>query len=297
MEETAPAGQLGSQGKPGKPARHGATPAASGHGGPRTGAGSKPSPTAPRKSAPSPAAPPPGKAAGGWWKPSPRTLWQWQLDGKVDTSVDVPVYDIDGFENDAETVGKLHADGRKVICYINVGAHEDWRPDKDKFPESVLGEKVEGWEGERWLDIRRTDILEPLMAERFDMCRKKGFDAVEPDLTEGYRNKTGFDLTADHQLAFNRMIARLAHQRGMSVGLKNDLDQIPELVGDFDFSVNEQCAEYGECDKLTPFVKNGKAVLHVEYKLTPDKFCSRSKELGLSSMQKKLGLNSWRLPC
>ncbi|MER5786678.1 endo alpha-1,4 polygalactosaminidase [Streptomyces mobaraensis] len=271
---------------PGKP-RHGTSPAPS-RDTPSTG-----------PSTPEPASPSSGKPAdrAARWQPRPGTRWQWQLDGKVDTSVDVPVYDIDGFENDAATVERLHADGRKVVCYVNVGAYEDWRPDAKKFPKAVLGADNDGWKGEKWLDIRRLDVLEPIMAERFDMCRKKGFDAVEPDLTEGFRNETGFPLTAAHQLAFNRLIARLAHDRGMSVGLKNDLDQIPDLVGDFDFAVNEQCAEFGECDKLAPFVKRGKAVFHVEYKLDPGEFCGRTKDLGLSSMQKKLGLNSWRRPC
>ncbi|GAA3076318.1 hypothetical protein GCM10020000_72120 [Streptomyces olivoverticillatus] len=161
--------------------------------------------------------PPP---ASGRWQPKPGTRWQWQLDGTVDTSVDVPVYDIDGFENSAKIVAELHAHGRKVICYVNVGAWEDFRPDHGEFPKAVLGKKNKGWKGEKWLDIRRLDVLRPLMAARMDMCREKGFDAVEPDLTEGFRNGTGFPLTAADQLAFNKMIAKLAHDRGLAVGLK-----------------------------------------------------------------------------
>ncbi|MEU2850319.1 endo alpha-1,4 polygalactosaminidase [Streptomyces syringium] len=230
------------------------------------------------------------------WRPRPGTRWQWQLDGRVDMSVDVPVYDIDGFENSAKTVAGLHARGRKVICYINAGAWEKFRPDQADFPKELLGEN-NGWAGERWLDIRRLDVLEPLMAARIEMCRKKGFDAVEPDLTEGYRNTTGFPLTAAHQLDFNRMLAKLAHDRGLAVGLKNDLDQIPELVGDFDFAVNEECAQFGECDRLAPFVRRDKAVFHVEYALAPDAFCRDAKRLGLSSMRKRLDLDSWRKPC
>lgn len=238
--------------------------------------------------------PPP---ASGRWQPKPGTRWQWQLDGTVDTSVDVPVYDIDGFENSAKTVAELHAHGRKVICYVNVGAWEDFRPDHGEFPKAVLGKKNKGWKGEKWLDIRRLDVLRPLMAARMDMCREKGFDAVEPDLTEGFRNGTGFPLTAADQLAFNKMIAKLAHDRGLAVGLKNDLEQIPELVHDFDFAVNEQCAQYQECDRLSPFVQGNKAVFHVEYDLDPGAFCSTAKRLGLSSMKKRLDLDAWRRPC
>ncbi|WP_415948496.1 endo alpha-1,4 polygalactosaminidase [Streptomyces sp. KLOTTS4A1] len=234
------------------------------------------------------------------WRPAQGTAWQWQLDGPldldVDLDVDVPVYDIDGFENDEETVARLHRAGRKVICYINAGAWESFRPDHRDFPEDVLG-RPNGWPGERWLDIRRTDILRPLMAERFDLCREKGFDAVEPDLMDGYLNDTGFPLTARHQLTYNRMLAELAHERGMSVGLKNDLPQIPELVDTFDFAVNEECFQYEECAALRPFIEAGKAVLQVEYALPPAKFCPEARALGFSSMAKRLDLGAWRRPC
>ncbi|MEV7015302.1 endo alpha-1,4 polygalactosaminidase [Streptomyces sp. NPDC093991] len=234
--------------------------------------------------------------SGDRWRPRPGVAWQWQLSGRLDTAVDVPVYDIDGFDHSAQTVARLHRDGRKVICYLSTGAWEDFRPDADGFPESVLG-RGNGWEGERWLDIRRTDVLEPLMAERLGMCRDKGFDAVEPDNMDGYRDRTGFPLTAADQLRYNRLIARLAHERGMAVGLKNDLDQIPDLVGDFDFAVNEQCAQYDECEELTPFVEADKAVFHAEYELPTDRFCADSRRLELSSLLKRYELDAWRRTC
>ncbi|MEU3458321.1 endo alpha-1,4 polygalactosaminidase [Streptomyces sp. NPDC006733] len=230
------------------------------------------------------------------WRPHAGTAWQWQLSGTVDTRVDVPVYDIDGFENDAATVARLHAAGRKVICYVNAGAWENFRTDRTAFPAALLG-SGNGWNGERWLDIRRIDLLRPLMARRFDMCRAKGFDAVEPDLMDAYTNRTGFPLTAADQLAYNRMLAELAHARGMAVGLKNDLEQIPELVGDFDFAVSEECAEYGECDRLTPFIAADKAVFHAEYAVPTARFCPTARRLRLSSMLKHLNLDAWRQPC
>ncbi|MFI1414489.1 endo alpha-1,4 polygalactosaminidase [Streptomyces sp. NPDC020707] len=230
------------------------------------------------------------------WHPRPGTAWQWQLSGTVDTRVDVPVYDIDGFENGPAVVRRLHQSGRKVICYINAGAWESFRPDRDDFPAAVLG-RSDGWNGERWLDIRRRSVLRPIMAARLDMCRAKGFDAVEPDLLDGHTNDTGFPLTAAHQLAYNRMIANLAHERGLAVGLKNDLEQIPDLVGDFDFAVNEQCAQYRECSSLSPFIKAGKAVFHVEYSEPERTFCPIAKRLGLDSMRKRLDLGRWRSTC
>ena len=50
-------------------------------------------------------------------------------------------------------------------------------------PKIVLGAS-NGWPGEKWLDIRRTDILLPIMHDRMqNWCKDKGFDAIEPDLT------------------------------------------------------------------------------------------------------------------
>ncbi|MFF2541315.1 endo alpha-1,4 polygalactosaminidase [Kitasatospora sp. NPDC058063] len=261
---------------------------------PGTPAGSPPPVTPPGTGTPpgNPAPPPTGAR----WQPTPGLAWQWQLGGAVDQSVDVPVYDIDGFENDASVVAALHAKGRKVICYINAGSWENFRPDSAAFAKSLQGSDT-GWKGEKWFDIRKLDQLRPLMAARFDMCRSKGFDAIEPDTIEAYNQNSGFPLTADDQLKYNRMLAQLAHERGLAIGLKNDLDQIPALLADFDFAVNEECSQFDECDRVAPFVKAGKAVFHVEYKLDTDRFCGKAKSLGFSSMRKKLELDAWRKPC
>jgi hypothetical protein len=235
----------------------------------------------------------------GWpdrWVPVPGTTWQWQLSGIVDTTVEAQVYDIDGMQNSADVVARLHAKGARVICYINAGAAEDFRRDYRAFPSSMLG-NPNGWPGERWLDIRQRDALRPIMAARFDICRDKGFDGVEADLVDGYTNDTGFPLRAADQLAYNRMLAALAHERGLSIGLKNDLRQVPELVEDFDFAINEQCVQYNECHILSPFIRAGKAVFHVEYGTPTAEFCPQTRALGFSSMSKDRILDAPRSPC
>jgi hypothetical protein len=230
------------------------------------------------------------------WRPKPGDTWQWQLTTPVDMSVDVDVYDIDGFDNSAAVVRELHRRGRKVICYIEVGAAEDFRPDFHRWPADVLG-KANGWPGERWVDIRRPHRLTRVLGPRFDMCRDKGFDAVEPDIMDAHENDTGFPITAAHQLAFNRYVARLAHDRGLAVALKNDVEQVPQLVDAFDFTVNEECFAQGECAGLRPFIAAGKAVLHAEYEVAPSEFCAQSRALGLSSVRKRLSLDAHRESC
>jgi hypothetical protein len=236
-------------------------------------------------------------AAATWWKPAKGLTWQWQLSGKLDLTVPAAVYDIDAVTASAADVATLHKAGRKVVCYVSAGSYEKGRADAKRFPAAVLGKTMDGWPDERWLDIRRWDILRPILTDRFTSCRNKGFDGVEPDNVDGYTNDTGFPLTAADQLTYNRRVADLAHSLGLAVGLKNDLDQVAALAPAFDFAVNEECADYDECDVLAAFVKAGKPVFHAEYGLAPARFCAKSAKPGLSSIRKKLSLDSWRQPC
>jgi hypothetical protein len=234
--------------------------------------------------------------SGAWWRPAVDATWQIQLSGRLDTSLDAQVYDIDGVDAPAATVAALRAAGRRTVCYFSAGSYENWRPDAKSFPAAVLGSS-NGWPGERWLDIRRLDVLGPILAARLDACKAKGFDAVDPDNVDGYTNKTGFPLTAANQLAFNRWLADAAHARGLGVGLKNDLDQASALVPSFDFAVNEQCVQYQECDALTAFVRSGKPVFGIEYSGTAAKVCAEARRLGFRTVRKGLELDAPRTTC
>ena len=224
---------------------------------------------------PEPTAAAPDSSIEGRWQPQLNTSWQWQLnDLPIDMSVDVAMYDIDLFDNDAATVATLHQQGRKVVCYVNAGGWESWRPDAAKFPGETIEANLDDWEGERWLDIRRIDVLGPIMEVRIDLCHGKGFDGIEPDNVDGFLNNTGFPLTYQDQLRYNIWLADAAH-----------------------WALNEQCFEYDECDTLLPFIEAGKPVLNVEYKLEPGEFCPKAMALGFNSIQKKRELDAWRDVC
>ena len=230
------------------------------------------------------------------WRPAPHTTWQWQLTTPVSLSVTAQMFDIDLFDNPASVVAALHRRHRRVICYLDAGTYESFRPDARAFPHSVLG-RPNGWPGERWLDIRRLAVLEPIMGARLTLCRRKGFDGVEADNVDGYANDTGFPLTAGQQLTYNRWLARTAHTLGLSIALKNDLDQARRLEPFFDYALDEQCFEYSECDQLRPFVAAHKAVFEVEYNLAPVRFCCQANALGFMSMRKHLSLSAFRQAC
>ncbi len=240
------------------------------------------------------------KPAGDWWQPAVGTTWQWQLDGPIDTSFDVQMYDVDLFEAGADTLAELQGDGRMVVCYISAGSWEEWRPDADDFPDEVLGNDYDGWPGERWLDIRRIDLLAPIMRARLDLCREKGFVGVEPDNVDGYTNDTGFPLTYDDQLAYNRWFADEAHARGLSIGLKNDDEQVADLLDYFDWALTEDCFDQGWCAAMSPFIAAGKPVFAAEYTdtgATLDEFCPQAGALQFSAILKRRSLGAWRMGC
>lgn len=247
------------------------------------------------------ATPTPQDSQGTWWKPLLGLRWQWQLsDMPVDLSIDANIYDIDLFDNDSSVIAALHAQGRKAICYVSVGSWEDWRPDADRFPASVIGKDYEGWPGEKWLDIRQIQLLGSVMRARMDLCRDKGFDGIEPDNIDGYTNDTGFPLTDEDQVRYNLWLADEAHSRGLSIGLKNDPNQIADLLPYFDWALTEDCFAEGWCEDMTQFIRMGKPVLAAEYTDTGariDQLCQQAKQLNFSLILKNRKLDAWQQTC
>jgi hypothetical protein len=234
-----------------------------------------------------------------WWHPASGLTWQWQLTGDVDLDLSVDVIDID-LDVDASAVDHYHRKGTKVIGYINVGSHENWRSDADKFPSQVLGKDYEGWSGEKWLDIRRIDLLAPIMLARLDRCAAKDFDALEPDNMQIWDNDTGFSLTYDDQLRYALWLAEEAHKRGLAIGQKNAPDQTRDLLDIFDFAITEDAFYYGWAKDMLPYIQVGKPVFAAEYTDLPGdfkEFCRQSKQLGFSTILKRRDLDAWLSTC
>lgn len=240
-----------------------------------------------------------GNDASGWWKPKPGTTWQWQLTGRLDTSLDVAAYDIDLFDTSAATIARLHDEGRKVICYMDT-AYEPDRPDSDAL-EPYRGNPIDGWPGQYWLDVREPTVLQ-VMKNRIAQAEEKGCDAIEADDVDARSNDPGFPIRAAEQQAFIRALANEAHARGMAFGLKNDLEEIDALLDVSDFAINEECFEFDECDALEPFIEAGKAVFHVEYSEDDlagkaSEICPTANRLNFDTLIKRLDLDAARRAC
>lgn len=239
-----------------------------------------------------------------------RTSWNWVL-ARVPHAPfrRVAMYDIDGFEASAADVAAVHRAGIRATCYLSAGSWESWRPDAGRFPAALRGQALDGWPGERWLDVR--DVRRPgsrllaLMLARLDLCRAKAFDMVELDNIDGFANHSGFAITAADQGYFDITLANAAHARGMSVLQKNDGAQIPQLLPYFDGGLDEQCNQYEECTRAQTggygwdqYVAAGKPVFQVEYDLAAARFCPADNRQDFNGIRLALKLDdSVFTPC
>jgi hypothetical protein len=230
-----------------------------------------------------------------WWKPAPGLTIHIQFTGTMDYSKNVSAYDVDVYDTPVEKITALKARGVKVICYFSGGSYEDWRSDAKDFPISVLGKDMVGWPGEKWLDVRQVSLLMPIMKKRMELAKSKGCDAVDPDNMDGYTNDTGWKgtITYAHQLAYNKAIADQAHALGLSVGLKNDLEQIKDLSDLYDFGINESCMDFDECDYLKGFtIDKNKAVFAIDYNGKSAATCTKAKAIKVDMVFKNQNLDA-----
>ena len=77
------------------------------------------------------------------------------------------------------------------------------------------------------------------------------------------------------------------------------MEQIPDLLADFDWAMNEECYTYNECGLLAPFVNAGKAVFAAHYKSTQQAaFCAYANGAGFSGLVLPVALDgSSRFDC
>jgi hypothetical protein len=273
-------------------------------------------------------------AAGGMWKPSIGDRWQYQLQtrrafasaGGIDVGICADpfsggacvhpnVFDIDlyglGGGLATKAVDAIHAAGGHAICYIDAGSIETYRPDYQQFVRfdkrcdgCLIGNPFSKvFNDENWANINddqgQRDFMLTMNEARVARCEEAGFDAVEFDVVEAYNSSyrtVGWHISAQTQLTFNSALADIAHRYGMSVGLKNDLGQIPQLLPKFDFAINEQCFQYHECDNLQRFIQVGKPVFQVEYRLPLKEFCPKAHEARFSSILKSPHYSLFDMP-
>lgn len=205
------------------------------------------------------------------WQPRVGATWNYQINGAIlqKPTGKYDVWDIDLFDNNVTTISALQTAGSSVVCYFSGGSYENWRPDAANFPKSDLGKGLSGWDGENWINIS-SPAIRKIMVTRLDLAVQKGCNGVDPDNVDGYNNDNGLGLTPNDSINYINFLADAAHQRNLSIGLKNAGEIVPQVVNTVQYSVNEACVAYDECATFAPFIKASKPVFHVEYPKGPD---------------------------
>jgi hypothetical protein len=263
-----------------------------------------------------------------WWVPPlGNQPWQWELtnpltlsnakqmgtDDKLPDGSPAPapvIYDIDGIINPASTVASLHALGKHVVCYIEVGAVGNYySAAQEGIPTTyyaqlqaagVLGSSVSGWP-EHYLDIRAPATLSIIEAMIDQQCAAKGFDAVETDIDESYNSNTGFPLTLADEEQYMTTLADYMHGLGLGWWIKNPDDTGSSAYATAmeplaDAVLTEQCNQYSSCGLLSSYFGK-KAIFNAEYHLKPARFCSNDDSLGINGARFNLNLTGVRKPC
>jgi hypothetical protein len=225
---------------------------------------------------------------------------------------DPTVYDIDGIDNPASTVGALHALGDKVVCYIETGDIGNYYSASEEGLSSTyfaqlqsagdLGNQQQGYP-EYYLNINASSTLTIIEAMISQQCAAKAFDAVETDNDETWQYDTGFSISEAQDESYMTAIANYIHSLGMAWFIKN-----PDDVGDTSFSdamypladavITEQCNEYGTCADLGDFIGH-KAIFNPEYVPTAAaSFCPSDNAANFNGVLFDVNLDGdTRVPC
>ena len=243
-----------------------------------------------------------------WWKPkaSENLKWQWQLQGEIDTTFPVQVYNID-INVPQDKIDELKARGIKLICYFSAGTVESFRSDSRLFPQEIIGEQYEDLIDEQWVDYADIDALAPIMRARIERCKSKGFDAIEIDNVDAHNYEsrdeqgnvvnigTNFNMTLDESIAYVRWLTNEAHSRGLGIGLKNAEEMVADVVDEVDWMLVEDCFFDSWCLAATAFIDADKPVFMAEYdELVPDfaPACELAKSLGYSAIWRDTSLSN-----
>ncbi len=191
----------------------------------------------------------------------------------------VDFYVVDLFDYSASEIAGLRTNGRTVLCHISAGIYENWRSDRDRFAASDLGSSLNS--SERWIDTRSANVRS-IMLERVGLASQKGCQGVYLTNIDGYAKSSGFPLTSESQIDFNRFLAFAARDRRLLVAQSQAPEIVPSLTDAFDLAIVGQCFSEGNCGSYQPYVARGKPVFVFEYSARSEDQCRVANTLSIT---------------
>jgi len=86
------------------------------------------------------------------------------------------------------------------------------------------------------------------------MAQDRGCDNLDPNNVDCYDNSNKLKPSPATVIDYMHYMAKEAHYRRLPICLKTAgsiFGDVPPIV---EWHVNEQCLQYGECDKFMPFI-------------------------------------------
>jgi hypothetical protein len=230
--------------------------------------------------------------------PPANVRWLAQLDGAVDIQQDADLFYLDAEQQDPDALATLRAQGRHYLCYLSAGSLEAFRADAVDFPANAVGNALENFPREHWLDVRDSTVRE-LMAKRVTALSTFGCAGVPPSSLAVHAADTGFDLSLTDALDYARWLAERIHAAGMSAGLTGPLALTNELWPTFDFGLGIACVNASGCSEYAPFQGAKKTVLHLEVGDETDapSLCNAAKVLGFDALVSDAGFTGRCIAC
>lgn len=194
------------------------------------------------------------------------------LDGTFET-YDTDMVIVDLFDIERSSIASYTNKGVTVACRFSAGTWENWRPDNMNFDDTAIGNNVDGWSGEKWLDTVSGEVKN-LMLNRITVAKEKGCHAVEVVKVNGYAHDTSFDLYPGETKTYILQLATKAHNEGLLFGLNGSQEISGDAANFLDFAVAENCIASGTCCRFKEYIKLNKPVFAVEYSDTDQAACS-----------------------
>lgn len=246
--------------------------------------------------APAAAAGAPNSAENPYAPPNDARWWA-QLDGAVDIQQPADFFYLDPEQQDPDDLATLRAQGRPYLCYLSAGSVEAFRRDAEDFPARVVGNELQNFPREHWLDVRDGAVRD-LMAKRVTALAAFGCAGVPPSSLAVHAADTGFELSLTDALDYARWLAERLHAAGMSAGLTGPAALTSELWPTFDFGLAISCVS-GGCSEYAPFQSAKKTVLHLEVgdAGAASGICNDAKSLGFYALVSDAGFTGRCITC
>ena len=239
------------------------------------------------------------------WIPTQGLRWQYQLQGKLKTNLCVVPHERRRLRSTQRLRRRPVRHRRRHAQHRGGGRHPRHRrprgllrrrrhlgglPSRRRaYPASVKG-LSNGWPGERWLDIRATAVLLPIITRpggemRGGGLRRRGLRQRR----RVRRTPPGSPSPRPNSSPSTRISPPWRTRTACRSGSRTTSDQLGQLESTFDFAVNEQCAQYNECDAYDGWTAAGKAVVEVEYHAKPARYCPSADAAPPRRHPKELG--------